>query len=206
MTDASSVRLSPLPREQWDEDVRTALCAGVPEHVGARFLSTGPDAVRPPNGITTLLHHPRLSGPWLAYNAVLLQHPALEPRHRELIILRVAWRTRAPYEWVQHVRLAARAGISSDEVEAVTRGAEADGWTPLEADLIAATDQLLDGFRIDDDTWAKLAQHLDERQLVELVFVAGTYTCLAMAFNSFGVQLDPELDAALAAPLARPQD
>ena len=28
---------------------------------------------------------------------------------------------------------------------------------------------------------------------MELVFVVGTYTGLAMAFNSFGLQLDPDL-------------
>ena len=32
------------------------------------------------------------------------------------------------------------------------------------------------------------------RQLVELVFVVGTYTGLAMVFKSFGLQLDPELE------------
>ena len=44
-----------------------------------------------------------------------------------------------------------------------------------------------------DDTWSRLAERLDERQLVELVFVVGTYTVLAMAFNSFGLQLDADL-------------
>jgi alkylhydroperoxidase family enzyme len=72
-------------------------------------------------------------------------------------------------------------------------GGGANGWTPLEADLLAATDQLIDRYRIDDDTWSRLAKQLDEAQLVELVFVVGTYTGLAMAFNSFGLQLDPEL-------------
>ena len=40
------------------------------------------------------MHHPALTGPWLRYNAQLLQRPALDPRHRELIVLRVAWRRR----------------------------------------------------------------------------------------------------------------
>ena len=75
----------------------------------------------------------------------------------------------------------------------IADGAGADAWTPLEADLLAATDQLIDGYRVDDDTWTRLAEQLDERQLVELVFVVGTYTGLAMAFNSFGLQLDPDL-------------
>jgi alkylhydroperoxidase family enzyme len=157
-----------------------------------------------PNVLTTMMRHPTMAGPFLAYNNVLLRAPALEPRLRELMVLRVAWRTRSEYEWVQHVRMAARSGITADEVEAIGAGATAASWSELEADLLAATDQLLDRFRIDDESWARLAQHLDERQLLEVLFVVGTYTCLAMAFNSVGLALDPELDAVAAPPLPEP--
>ena len=71
----------------------------------------------------------------------------------------------------------------------------------LEAGLLAATDQLIDHYRIDDETWAVLAEQLDERELVELVFVVGSYTCLAMVFNSLGLELDPELHSVAAPPL-----
>ncbi len=146
-----------------------------------------------PNVLSTMMHHPALAGPFLAYNQVLLQTPALDPRQRELMVLRVAWRTRARYEWAQHVRLAAGVGITPEEIEAIATGADAEIWTPLEAELLSAADQLIDRYRIDDDTWRRLAEQLDDRQLVELVFVVGTYTGLAMAFNSFGLQLDPDL-------------
>jgi 4-carboxymuconolactone decarboxylase len=193
VNDASAPRLAPLPRDQWGDDVRVALTDAYSKEVADRFFATGPDAVPTPSALATLMHHPALAGPFLTYNNVLLQTPALEPRMRELMILRVAWRTRAPYEWAQHVRLAGRAGITTDEIAAVARDSGPDGWTPFEADLLAATDQLVDHYRVDDDTWDRLAQQLDARQLVELVFVVGTYTGLAMAFNSFGLQLDPEL-------------
>jgi alkylhydroperoxidase family enzyme len=94
---------------------------------------------------------------------------------------------------VQHVRLSQRYNVTPEEIEAVADGGNAGAWTPLEAALLTATDQLLDDYRIDDDTWARLAEHLDERQLVEVVFVVGTYSCLAMAFNSFGLELDADL-------------
>ena len=175
--------LPPLPREQWGDDEIAALRSAFPEPVVERFLTA--DA---PTAITTMLHHPALAGPWLAYNNVLLWSPTLEPRWRELMILRVASRTSSTYEWDQHVRLAVRYGVTSDDIEAVRTGV--DRWTALERDLLAATDQLIDNYRIDDDTWSRLAEQLDERQLVEVVFVVGTYTCLAMAFNSFG--LEPE--------------
>jgi alkylhydroperoxidase family enzyme len=114
---------------------------------------------------------------------------------RELMILRVAWRTRSEYEWAQHVKLGEHCGVTPEDVEALANDANRDRWGPLERDLLAATDQLLDRARIDDETWQRLAARLDERQLVEVVFVVGTYTCLAMAFNSFGVALDPGLDS-----------
>ncbi len=192
--DAPPPRLAPLARTDWDEEVVDALRRAFPTDVVDRFLSTAPDAPPVPTAIATMLHHPALAGPWLAYNNVLLWSPTLDERLRELMVLRVAWRTRSKYEWVQHVKLSERYGVTPADVEAVSTGTAGDAWTPLERDLVAATDQLLDGYRIDDDTWTRLAGHLDERQLVEVVFIVGTYTCLAMAFKSFGLQLERGID------------
>jgi 4-carboxymuconolactone decarboxylase len=199
----ASPRIAPLPTDEWGDDAVAALRAAFGEDGAERMLSTAPDAPPMPNVLTTLMRHPALAGPFLTYNNMLLRTPTLDPRLRELMVLRVAWRTRSEYEWVQHVRMAARCGITADEVEAIGQGADADAWSALEADVLAAIDQLLDRYRIDDETWARLAQHLDERQLVEMAFVVGTYTCLAMAFNSFGLVLDPDLDSVPAPPLPK---
>jgi 4-carboxymuconolactone decarboxylase len=193
VSSSAKPRLAPLPKESWGEAARAALHTGFPA-AAAQFLSSSPDAPRIPNVLSTLMHHPALTGPFLSYNRVLLETPALGHRLRELMVLRVAWRTRATYEWVQHVRIGVNLGMTPDEITAITRGGEGADFEPLEAELLAATDQLIDRQRIEDETWARLAQHLDERQLVEVVFTVGTYTCLAMAFNSFGLQLDPGLE------------
>ena len=68
---------------------------------------------------------------------------------------------------------------------------------------VVQPDQLIEGYRVDDDTWKRLAEHLDERQLVELVFTVGTYTALAMAFKSFGLELDPDLQEIATASLPK---
>ena len=187
-------RIGPLPTGEWSEEAVAALRAAFGDAAADRLLSTGADSPRMPNVLTTLMRHPALAGPFLGYNAVLLNTPAMEPRQRELMILRVAWRTRSTYEWAQHVRMARSCGITADEIDAIARGADAELWSPLEAALLTATDELLDDYRIEDRTWARLAEHFDERRLMEVAFVVGTYTCLAMAFNSFGLELDPELD------------
>lgn len=193
---AAGPRLGPLPRDRWDDSVEGALRAAFPGEVGERFLSTGTDAVRLPNAIATFLHHPALAGSWLSYNNVLLWSGALDARLRELVVLRVAWLTRSRYEWVQHVRLAPRFGVTPDDIEAIARDAHSDSWSDVERAAVTATDQLVADHRVDDATWARLAANLDERELVELVFVIGTYTCLAMVFNATGVELDPGTEAA----------
>jgi len=183
-------RLRPLPPERWDDDAVAALRGAFPDEMVEMFRTTGPA----PNVLATMLHHPALAGPFNAYGNVLLEQPTIGHRARELMLLRVAWRTHALYEWVHHVRLAPSYGVTPQDIDAITRGVVADAWTPLERDLVAAADQLLDHYRIDDDTWARLAEELDERQLVEIPFVVGTYACLAMAFNSWGLQVEPGVD------------
>ena len=73
--------------------VRAALRAALAKHVAERLRSAGPDAIRAPNVLATLLHHPAVTGLFPACNGVPVDEPALGHRLRELMALRVAWRT-----------------------------------------------------------------------------------------------------------------
>ena len=185
-------RIPPLPVEEWTDTEREALRAYIGDAGVERFLGGAPDAPRLPNVLGTLIRHPALAARWLPYNDVLLRTGTVDPRLRELVILRVAWSTGSEYEWVQHVRLGRGLGITDAEIDAIT-GVGSHEWTALESDLLAAADELLDRTCVTDATWARLAAQLDRVQLMELVFVVGTYTCLSMAFQTFGIALDPEL-------------
>ncbi|MEE6140173.1 carboxymuconolactone decarboxylase family protein [Mycobacterium sp. 050128] len=189
-------RLAPLSNDQWGAEHVDALRDAFPDKAIAAFQQPG----LTPNVLATMLHHPALAGPFNRFGNVLLQQPAIGHRARELMLLRVAWRTRAQYEWVHHVRLAERYGLTPGDIAAIASGTS-ESWTPLERDLVAAADELLDHYRIEADTWSRLAEVLDERQLVELPFIVGTYTCLAMAFNSWGLQVEDGVDTSGVPPL-----
>lgn len=157
------------------------------------------------NVLGTLAHHPTLTRAYHTFNGHVLFATTLSVRQRELLVLRVAARRRCDYEWVQHVVLARDAGVTDDDIARVAEGPDAPGWSPVDAALVRAVDELVDEATITDATWAVLATALDARQLLDLVFTVGAYDVLAMALRAFAVPLDDDLDAVeLDSRIARP--
>ena len=87
------------------------------------YLSGAPDAPPMPIVLEMFAHHLPLSVSWLPFTEMLAGDDAkLSVEHRELLILRVAWRTRSGYEWAQHSRMGAEAGLTGHQLEASPRG------------------------------------------------------------------------------------
>lgn len=182
-------RLLPLEEEEWSAEQRELL---------APISRTG----RVYNIFKTLVRYPKLLKRYLPFANHILFKSSLLARERELLILRVAWLARAEYEWGQHVAIAGREGLSAAEIERVALGAEAAGWTPVEAALIRAADELHADHCIGDATWAALSRRYDAAQLMDIVFTVGNYAMLAMALNSLSVRLDPGIAGFTAAQAA----
>jgi 4-carboxymuconolactone decarboxylase len=194
MTDPNPPRIPPLPPDQWGDDVRAGLASLRP--AGAtQELRRSPDGPKGLNVLGTLAQHPTLMQAYHTFNGHLLYTTTLTARQRELLILRVAARRGAEYEWRQHVHIARDAELLSDaEIERVAEGPHAADWSPFEAAMLRAVDELLADALVTDATWSVLADELDHHQLMDLVFTVGAYDLLAMAFRSFGIQLDADLE------------
>jgi AhpD family alkylhydroperoxidase len=144
----------------------------------------------PPNLFMTLGRHRGLFRGWLWFAGRLMPGGKLPRRDTELVILRVAHLRRCAYEFEHHVRLGKRAGVGRDDVQRVIAGPEADGWPVRERALLTAVDELHRHGDLSDATWEALRQHLDERRLIEFVFLAGHYEMLATAINALRIQPD----------------
>jgi alkylhydroperoxidase family enzyme len=112
-------------------------------------------------------------------------------RERELLILRTGWLCRAEYEWGQHGAMGREAGLTNDEILAIARGPNDPTWSPFDAALLRAVDELHRDQCISDATWQALSEHLDAKEMMDLIFTVGQYTLLSMALNSLGVQREP---------------
>ena len=138
----------------------------------------------------TLGRHRRLFRGWLRFAGRLMPGGKLPRRESELVILRVAHLRSCAYEWEHHVRLGKRAGLTAEEIRRVTESPDAGGWGPRDAALLTAVDELHRDGDITDATWERLRAHLDDRRLIELVFLAGHYEMLATAILTLRIQPD----------------
>jgi len=186
-------RIPPLPPEQWPEEMGQAIAALRPPHARHPFPPRRDDRPKGLNALGTLARYPALTRAFHTLNGHVLFASTLSPRQRELLVLRVASVRQATYEWEQHVVLAGDAGVDRDEIARIVEGPAAPGWSPLDRAMLAAVDELLADARVTDPTWAVLAGELDEHQLMDLIFTVGSYDLLAMAFRSFGIELDDDL-------------
>jgi 4-carboxymuconolactone decarboxylase len=146
---------------------------------------------------STLAHHEDALRRFLVFSNHVLAKNTLPLRTRELIILRIAARAQAAYEWDQHVRIAHQAGLVDAEIVAAATGSY-DGLSELDQLGLAATDSLLDSQGVDDDLWRRLSEHLSIQQVIDLLYTVGQYLTNATVINTLGIQ--PEGELALALP------
>jgi alkylhydroperoxidase family enzyme len=172
-------RIAPGTRDEIGR-LNAVIAAGI-----GRAAGTGP-----PNIFTTLARHRSLFRPWLRFAGALMPRGSLPRADSELLILRVAHNSDCEYEWSHHQRLGAAAGLSTDDVQRVRDGFQAHGWTPRQALLLQAADELHQHREISDPLWDRLRERLTDVELIEMCMLVGHYEMLAMTLNSLRVQPD----------------
>lgn len=175
------MRLGPLPADQWDDTARHALASMLPEE-----RRNPHDAG---NLMATLVRHPDLARAFLRFSGYLMARSALPPRVREQAILRIAHRRGSEYEWLHHTKMGKKAGLSDADIAAVQSGDPADAFDRA---VLSAVDELDEKSSLSDATGAALSERLDERQRMDFVFTVGGYAALAMAVNTFGIEVEQD--------------
>jgi alkylhydroperoxidase family enzyme len=127
----------------------------------------------------------RVRSPFVSY---VMNSTCLPLRHRELAILRTAWDCGADFMWEMHNEIGLRCGLSQEEIERVGAGPDHAAWSPEEAAVIRSMDELHVHSRIADQTWKILTGMYDNRQLIELITLAGSYHVMAYMMGAIGIR------------------
>jgi 4-carboxymuconolactone decarboxylase len=179
-TRTGAPRLAPLPESEWTS-------------VEREVVASWPSSAAVPNDVRTYLRHPVLAKNLLPFERYITDKSALAPRERALLILRTAWLCRSQYVWARHAVAARAAGLGDEDLTRIARGPAATGWSPFDAALLRAADELHVSSFVNDDTWRLLAARYDTPRMLDALFTVAEFTMVAGTVNSLGVQVEAGL-------------
>ena len=166
-----------------DDAVRAATEAGVPAYMADL------------NVFKVLLRRPLVGRALNDLIAGLIFKGTLDPRLRELIIMRTAWTTGSSYEWSQHWALCERIGIPPEDIVGVRDWPNHPGFDAADQAALSATDEALSGGYVTPATRRRCLDALggDPDLLLELLAAIGNWSLFAFLLRSLEVPLDDDL-------------
>lgn len=141
-----------------------------------------------------LLRHPPLAGAMRKLLSQLLIHNELDARLRELLILRIGWRTGSVYEWTQHWRVSRLLEIPEEDLVAVRDWEGSDRFGDVERAVLTAVDETLDTGAMTAKTWDACARHMSTEALLELVAAVGHWRMYSSLLRTLQVPLEHGVD------------
>jgi alkylhydroperoxidase family enzyme len=134
-------------------------------------------------------HSPEALRRFMKLGSYFLEEGKLDPKLRELAILRAGVACRSPYEFSQHISIGRRTGLSDAQIRGV--GDPHVGlFDPREMAVLAYAGELSVDSRVSDATFDAVSQHLNGEEIVELTLVTGYYNMVSRALNALEVDID----------------
>jgi len=138
-----------------------------------------------------LLHSPDIASVWLDLVNVVRWKVDLEGRLREIVIVRVGYLNRCAYVVNQHVpELTTPEGLTEEECAALADWRASAFFSERERAALAYADAVTRDIDVPDAVFADLRKHFNERQIVELTVLIGTYNMHTRVGQA--LQIDPE--------------
>ncbi len=144
-----------------------------------------------------LLRHPAVASELAStLTTLLFRGNKLDARLRELIIMRIGWRTGSVYEWTQHWRVARGLDIPEADLAATRDWRGAANLSAADRAVLQATDDTLDQGMISNAAWEACCLHLaTEAERIELVVAIGNWTMFSQLLKSLRIPLEDGVEA-----------
>jgi uncharacterized peroxidase-related enzyme len=142
------------------------------------------------NIFRAMSHSPEALRRFMKFGSYFLEEGKLDPKLRELAILRAGWLCRSPYEFSQHVSFGRRTGLTDEQIRAV-RDPQPGTFDAREMAILAFAGEMTADARASDSAFAAVREFLSEEQVVELAMVTAFYNMVSRVLNTLDVDVDP---------------
>ena len=156
----------------------------------------------PGNWWTVFALSPDIFGHALAgFGVITSRARRLSPLLREVALLRTGFASGSQFVFSQHAKTGRAAGVSEEKIGAIPSWTTSDAFDAGERAVLAYTDEMVLGMgRVQDATFAKLKQHLDDDAILELSYAIGTYTMHAMITRALRLEFDDVAERVVEVP------
>jgi alkylhydroperoxidase family enzyme len=120
----------------------------------------------------------------------IFEAKGIDPKNRELIILRCAKLLNAPYEWQANTKMAINVGLTQAEIDAAAADGPVVGLSEEQELLCAATDELSLGATLTDATLEKLLARFGDTITRKLILTISWFNMLSRFLNGCRVPLE----------------
>nr|WP_314624004.1 carboxymuconolactone decarboxylase family protein [uncultured Noviherbaspirillum sp.] len=131
---------------------------------------------------------------FLSLGSAILTKSDIEPTLRELVILRVGALCGSSYEVFQHRRVASKAGVSAEKIEAVLadpkRPVDGAPFSELEQKVLQFTDAVVNDVKAPAPLFDDVSSRLPHQQLVELMMTIGFYMLVSRLLENLEVDIE----------------
>ena len=114
----------------------------------------------------------------------------LDPRLREIAILRTAKDCHSVYEWTQHVPAAKHVGVTDEQIAAIEKWTQASCFSEIERLVLQLTDEVNINVKGKRETVAALKKHLSPGEIIELLVIIGHWRQTASILETIEVDLE----------------
>ena len=166
----------------------------LPEEKRYLFDNLSRDGGRVGNLFRVLGHSPQLLHQFMRLGSDLRSRTKLDPRLRELAILTVGRLADAPYEYVHHIAIARRLGVTDAQIEGLPVWERHPAFSERERAVMRYAETITRDVRVPDEQFAAVRAFLDDEQMVELTLNIAFYNLVVRFLEP--MQVDLEEDAA----------
>ena len=134
---------------------------------------------------------PKVGRNFIRLGNAILNSEILDPKLRELAILRVGNLLQSEYEFTKHVVIGKSAGVTTDQINDLSNWASSKKFSEIERAVLKYTDEVTLKVKVGDDTFASLKRFFDDAQIVKLTMTIGYYGLVSRVLVALQVELEP---------------
>lgn len=136
-----------------------------------------------------LAHSPSLLESWAAFAGALRTATSIDRATFELVVMRLAQMSNAPYQWAYHWKPAISAGITEPQLHALESWRRAGPFDERQQAVLSYAESIFEGSVSDEDV-ETLKSLFSSQGIVELTVIIGFYITVGRVLQALEVEVD----------------